>query len=80
MTAMQGSKSKKNKEKNKDLKKKLKHHKEHSTLEALASILLRLHNARKIVTFRTNFLLKIQEQRDSRRRDKDDYARKIRSQ
>lgn len=79
LVAIQNSKSKKNKEKNKEAKKKLKFHQDHNTFDTLAAILFRLHNARKIVTYRTLSLLKIQEQRDSRRRDKEDYSRKMKT-
>jgi hypothetical protein len=40
-------------------------------------MLYRLYNARKIVIYRTTQLLKYQEQKESSRKDKIDYGKKI---
>jgi hypothetical protein len=67
-------KSKKKKQKDKKEDKLRKVHNE-GTLDLVAEMMFRLYNARRIVTYRTLQLLKIQEQKESSRKDKVDYAK-----
>lgn len=71
------SKKHKDKDKNKELKKKLTSHQENYTLETIAAMMFRLYIARKKCTYRTLAIMKIQEQKESSRKDKQTYTLKM---
>ena len=71
-----GKKSKQKKGKGEKSDKLKKVHNE-ETLKQLSEMLYRLYNARKIVIYRTTQLLKYQEQKESSRKDKVDYGKRI---
>jgi hypothetical protein len=77
---LKNTKVKKLKEKNKEMRKKLENHLNSPTnILLLAKMMQRLYYARKKLIYRTLALMKIQEQKESLRKDRDTFTKKMKS-
>jgi len=77
---LKNTKVKKLKENNKEMRKKLENHLNSPTnILLLAKMMQRLYYARKKLIYRTLALMKIQEQKESLRKDRDTFTKKMKS-